>query len=829
LFVQHKIRKEDKTDKFMAKKLLIVESPAKARTIKKYLGRNFEVKASVGHVVDLPTNRLGVDISAGFVPEYQVIKKNEMILRDFKNVASKSEEIYLALDPDREGEAIAWHIVEQLGGTLERFHRVLFYELTKNAIDKAVAHPTCLNHDLYDSQQARRILDRLVGYQISPLLWDNVRRGLSAGRVQSVALRLVVEREKAIFSFIPQEFWTVTADFCIINKMFFSARLVKLLGTKFEPKTENEALAGVALVKKQTSSIIKKIVTQKKMLLPSPPFITSTLQQEASRRLGMTPRETMSIAQKLYEGQETDQGTVGLITYMRTDSTRLADEAIKEVRNLICHCFGKEYVPKQPFYYISNGFTQSAHEAIRPTSVFCTPNDLIFFLKKKELSLYRLIYNRFVACQIAPALYSQTLIDIEVGATLFKASGQRIIFDGFTVIYSKNHEELIESIYDDENNKTELALKNLLPSLKQGQKITLKSIKNKQHFTQPLPRFTEASLVKELENKDVGRPSTYAVILSALQDKEYITKSKKNETVSLAKQHLVPTSLGMIINDLLVKSFPQIMEVDFTAGIEKALDQVEAGSQNWRAFLKDFYDSFIKALKLAQKNMLQIKGKGFPTGMKCPTCGVSMSIRLSKHGEFLACDAYPKCKTTSDFTRDDKGVLIVTELKIELDNICKQCGSFMKVKRSRYGSFLACTSYPKCKNIQSLQKNNNEFKLVKVLNEQCPKCNSSLIVKITRVGGRFISCISYPKCNYARGLSVGVSCPTCGDEIVEKSSRIGKIFFGCGNYPMCKFAIWDRPINSSCPQCNHPFLLKKYTRQGMILQCPVKNCNYLKE
>jgi DNA topoisomerase-1 len=828
----------------MAKNLLIVESPAKARTLKKYLGPDFEVKASVGHVVDLPPSRLGVDVAGDFTPEYQVIKGKEAVVKDLKKAAGKTTQIYLAPDPDREGEAIAWHIAEQLGGAPERFHRVLFHELTKSAITRAVANPTRLNHDLYDSQQARRVLDRLVGYQISPLLWDKVKRGLSAGRVQSVALRLVAEREKAIQGFAPQEYWTVAAELAAAEPPLFLARLTRLGGAKFDPKNETEAAAGVEAAKGQDFRVEKVINRERRQSAP-PPFITSTLQQEASRKLGLTPKDTMSIAQRLYEGQETDQGAVGLITYMRTDSTRLADEAIAEVRELIAHRFGQEYLPAKPNFFKSKEQAQEAHEAIRPTSAFRTPEALAPYLKRSELALYRLIYNRFLACQMGPALFDQTLADITAGPTLFKASGQVLKFKGFTAVYTEDRDEGAKPAgggeangdgNGDGNGETEAngqgaesAQEGVLPPLEQGQALALKQLLPKQHFTQPPPRFTEAALVKELEDKGIGRPSTYAAILSTLQDKEYVAKAE-GEKVARARRHLVPTPLGMVVSDLLVESFPGIMEVDFTAGLEKALDRVEEGSQDWRALLKDFYGPFATALKLAQKNMRQIKGKGLPTDIKCPDCGGPMSIRLGKHGEFLACDAYPKCKTTRDFTHDDKGGIVVTEPEVELNGVCDKCGAPMQVKKGRYGPFLACTGYPKCKNIKPLEGEGegNGLSAAEPLEEKCPKCGAGLVIKPTRAGGRFISCTGYPKCRYSRGLPVGVPCPQCGGEIVEKTSRGGKFFFGCGNYPKCDFATWDRPLAEPCPECKHPFLVEKTNRQGTTVRCPAKGCKYQK-
>ncbi len=811
----------------MPKSLLIVESPAKARTLKKYLGPDFEVKASVGHVVDLPPNRLGVDIKGDFQPEYEVIKGKEAVVKDLKKAATKAENIYLAPDPDREGEAIAWHIAEQLGGPPERYHRVLFHELTKGAITKAVAAPARLDQALYDSQQARRVLDRLVGYQISPILWDKVKRGLSAGRVQSVALRLVVERERAVTSFVPQEYWTVSAELSADSPPPFLARLTRLGEGKFEPKNEQEALAGVEAIQGR-DFVVEKVVTRERRQMPPAPFITSTLQQEAFRKLGLAPKETMSIAQRLYEGMETDQGAMGLITYMRTDSTRLADEAVQEARQLIAHRFGPDYVPEKPHVYQSRATAQQAHEAIRPTSAFRAPESLAPYLKKSELGLYRLIYNRFLACQMAPALYDQTLADIAAGQGLLKASGQALRFKGFTAVYVEDKDEGAKN--GASINGEETPQEGLLPVLRQGQKLKQGTITPKQHFTQPPPRFTEASLVKELEEKGIGRPSTYAAILSTIQDKEYVAKSA-SEKLSKARRHLVPTPLGMVVSDLLVENFPQVMEVDFTAGLERALDQVEEGKQQWKALLRDFYAPFAVTLKAAAKNMRQIKGKGLPTDIKCPDCHGPMSIRLGKHGEFLACDAYPACKTTRDFTRDGQGAIVIQEPAPDTGLVCQKCGQPMQYKKGKYGPFLACSAYPKCKNVLELDAEGNpvEKEQPQATGEQCPKCGGQLVIKPTRNGGRFISCSGYPKCRYSRGLPVGVNCPQCGGELVEKRSHRGKVFYGCDNYPKCDYASWDRPLPEACPDCGHAFLVHKIGKQGQSIRCPAKDCTYKRD
>jgi DNA topoisomerase-1 len=798
----------------MSKSLLIVESPAKARTIKKYLGPDFEVKASVGHVIDLPPKRLGVNVEAEFQPEYQVIKGKEKILKELKKAAGQVTDIYLAPDPDREGEAIAWHIAQQLGGPLENYHRVLFHELTKKAIQKAVAEPGELDLHRYESQQARRVLDRLVGYQISPLLWEKVKGGLSAGRVQSVALRLVVEREREIQAFDPQEYWSVSAELLADEPPPFIARLVSVGGDKFEPKNQEEAEAGVKAITGQPF-VVSEIKKRKRQQKAAPPFITSTLQQEAYRKLGFSAKKTMTLAQRLYEGQETDEGAVGLITYMRTDSTRLAAEAVEEVRKLIASRYGDEYLPKSPPVYKSRSSAQEAHEAIRPTSAFRTPELMQKYLKRDELRLYRLIWNRFVACQMAPAVFDQTQVQIKAGKGLLRASGQVKVFPGFTAVYEEGKDETAGG------NGLDKPQEGVLPKLAEDQELKLKEILPKQHFTQPPPRFTEASLVKELEEKGIGRPSTYAAILSTLQDRKYVEKDER--------KRLFPSELGRVVSDILVESFPRIMEVGFTAALEESLDQVEEGKVNWRKLLADFYGPFKDALEEAKTGMRQVKGKGLATDVKCPICGKTMNIRLGKHGEFLACTGYPECNSTMDFKRGEKGEILPVEIEPGPEVTCLQCGQPMQVKKGPYGPFLACTGYPKCKNIMNLDADGNPAPKPEPekLGEKCPKCkDGELVIKPTRDGGRFISCSNYPKCRYSRGIPLGVACPECGGPLVEKRSKRGKVFYGCDNFPKCKYAIWDKPINEVCPDCGHPFLVEKTTKAGRSIRCPNKDCKY---
>jgi DNA topoisomerase I len=793
----------------MAKNLLIVESPAKARTIKKYLGPDFEVKASVGHIVDLPKKKLGVKLDQNFQPEYQVIDGKKKVVSDLKKSAKKAEHIYLAPDPDREGEAIAWHIAQQLGRPLDEYHRVLFHELTKDAILKAVAEPLQLDEHRYDSQQARRVLDRLVGYQISPLLWKKVRGGLSAGRVQSVALRIIVERERAIQAFNPREYWTLAANLEGQGPPPFAARLAKFEGKKFEPDNEADTMAVVQAVTGQ-DFVVGQVKKRQHKRRPAPPFITSTLQQEAHRKLGYTPKRTMGLAQRLYEGKETGEGAVGLITYMRTDSTRLAKPAVDELRGLIAERYGKDYLPAKANAYKSRKSAQDAHEAIRPTSALRTPEVMAAYLNKDELKLYRLIWNRFVACQMAPAVYDRTQAEINAGLGLFRANGQVMVFPGFTAVYVEGKD----------NGNGDKAQEGLLPPLAEGQTLKLIGLDPKQHFTQPPPRFSEASLVKEMEEKGIGRPSTYAAILSTLQDRNYVKKIKRN---------LAPTEMGLVVTDLLVESFPEIMEVGFTAGLEEALDQVEEGSRDWRKLLGEFYTPFSQALEKAQTGMRQIKGQGLATDVDCPTCGKKMVIRLGKNGEFLACSGYPECRATSDFKRDEKGNIVPEEPPPDPGVTCDKCGEPMAVKKGRYGPFLACTAYPKCKSVRPLDENGQPGEKPKVesLGEECPKCGGDLVIKPTRAGGRFISCSNYPECRYSRGMPVGVKCPQCGEELVEKRSRRGKTFYGCDAYPKCDYASWQKPLPQACQQCKYPFVLEKKGKAGTKVVCP--ECDAVQE
>jgi DNA topoisomerase-1 len=672
----------------MPKSLVIVESPAKARTIKKYLGKDFDVEASAGHLIDLPDNRLGVDIEKDFKPQYVVIKEKKKFLDQLEKAVKKSEKVYLASDPDREGEAIAWHIVERLK-IRDKAYRVLIHEITEKAVLEAIRNPTTLSRDRFEAQQARRILDRLVGYQVSPILWKKVKRGLSAGRVQSVALRLIVDREREIEEFKPEEYWTIEAE---LKKLLgdstpFVATLIRFKDKKVDIKSEEEARGVVEALRGEKYRVA--LVERKERLRNAPPpFITSTLQQEASRKLRFPVKKTMSIAQKLYEGVDLgDEGPVGLITYMRTDSVRVSEHAVGEAREYIKNTYGLEFLPEQPNTFKVKKTAQDAHEAIRPTSILRTPELVKPFLTEDEYELYRLIWQRFISSQMNPAVYDQTTVEIEAGEGVFRVTGSLIKFPGFTLVYREGKEE-------EEEDKDE---EKRLPELVEGEELMLVGLEGKQHFTQPPPRYTESSLVKELEEKGVGRPSTYATILSTIQEREYVIKEKNR---------LKPTILGRVVTDLLVEGFPEIMDVQFTAEMEEKLDKVEEGSINWVQLLKEFYREFSKRLKNAESSMRSLKREGVPTDIRCDQCGAYMIIKWGRRGEFLSCSRYPDCKNAKQFEYSGNGEIRIKERgepQIRHDIKCDLCGEPMVVRSGKYGKFLGCSAYPACKNVKRFQ------------------------------------------------------------------------------------------------------------------------------
>jgi len=748
----------------MSNKLLIIESPAKARTIRKYLGPDFRIMASVGHVKDLPVSKLGVDIQKGFRPEYVTIKGKAKILKELKAAGNNAEAIYLAPDPDREGEAIAWHIADELGrGSKEpkKIYRVLFNELTEKAIRGAVSSPQALDKNKFDSQQARRILDRLVGYQISPILWKRVKGGLSAGRVQSVAVKIICDREREIQAFEPKEYWSLTAHLQSNEPPPFEARLFKYSGKKADLQHEEETLKIVAEIKDlpfKVSAITRK---QTRKYAP-PPFITSLLQQEAFRKLRFSAKKTMSVAQILYEGVDLGpKGLVGLITYMRTDSFQLSSEAVSDARSLIQRKFGKDYLPETPNRFKSRKGAQEAHEAIRPTSADLDPEAVAPFLSKDQLALYSLIWKRFVACQMSPAILDKTQADIQAGKAVFRANGMVVTFPGFTTLY----QEGLDNAAGEKNGESQL------PPLQKDQDLTLLKLDPAQHFTQPPPRFTEATLIRELEENGIGRPSTYATIIANISGKEY---------VSVEKGRFRPTELGFLVTDLLVASFPEVMDTAFTAQMENNLDRIERGEIQWTDILKQFYGPFEKDLEKASKEM---KGE-ILTGILCRKCQRPMAIKSGRNGIFLACTGYPECKTTANFTRNEKGQIILEApaSKGKEEGICEKCGRPMVVKNGKYGSFVACSGYPECKNIWS-----------------------------------------------PGPVSTGVPCPEkeCKGVLVEKTSKKGKKFYSCDRYPDCTFATWDEPFGDTCPECGTRVLSVKQKKGGTkVLVCRKKGCGY---
>ena len=708
----------------MAKKLVIVESPAKARTLKKFLGKDYTIEACSGHVRDLPPKSLGVKIEKDFTPSYKIIKNKETIVKNLKAAAKKASVVLLAPDPDREGEAIAWHLKTALGSD-GKVKRIEFHEITKEAVIKAVKNPREIDMARVNAQQARRILDRIVGYKISPLLWRKVRKGLSAGRVQSVAVRLICEREALIDKFKPQEYWAVLANLETEKQETFTAKLVAKDGEGLgaRPKEKGQVIGSEKEIKailkdlEDATYAVDKVNKKEQQRHPAPPFITSTLQQEASRKLGYSAKKTMMVAQKLYEGIDVEgEGRHGLITYMRTDSVRIANEAETAVRKLITEHFGQEFLPDQPNTYKKKKQAQDAHEAIRPTSVFRHPDKVAGSLKPDELKLYDLIWKRFVACQMKSAIFDQTSVEISAKNYTFRATGSVLKFEGFIKVY-------LEGTDDEEAEQV-----STIPELVKEQALNLKELKPEQHFTQPPARYNEASLVKELEKCGIGRPSTYAPIMSTIIDRGYVEKEGRA---------LKPTEIGVTVNGLLVKHFPTVLDIKFTAHMEDDLDDVVASKMEWTEALKEFYEPFAKALALASVKMEKVK-KEIQTKEKCPTCGKPLVIRQGRYGDFIACSGYPKCKYTKPL-EENKEVVPADQAK------CDKCGKPMVVKHSRFGSFLACSGYPNCKNIKSLLQ------------------------------------------------EIGVKCPKCDGEIVERRTRKRRLFYGCKNYPKCDYASWQRP------------------------------------
>jgi DNA topoisomerase-1 len=801
----------------LPKSLVIVESPAKAKTINKYLGKDYEVEASLGHIKDLPKSRLGVDIEGDFTTDYDIIPGKEKVVAKLKKLAKGASAIYLAPDPDREGEAIAAHLAEELVEGFSKkkksdiaVHRVTFNEITKKAVLEAFQHPREIDRNLVDAQQTRRVLDRIVGYQVSPLLWDKVRRGLSAGRVQTVALRLIVEREREIKAFDKKEYWTIDAHLAAAKPPAFDARFVGRGDEKTEVPNEEESKKIVAALE-QAQWSVRNIEKKERRRSPAPPFTTSKLQQDGSRKLRFSVKRMMIIAQRLYEGVELgDEGAVGLITYMRTDSVRVSNDAVEEVRQLIGSAFGKEFLPDTPNFYKSKKAAQEAHEAIRPTSVARHPDEVKKYLQEDEYKVYKLIWQRFVASQMNAAIFDQTGIDIEAKAAAesftFRVTGSVLKFEGFLKVYVEAKEGK-----DEEDEE----LKHELPPLEIGQKLTLRKLKPEQHFTEPPPRYNEASLVKELEERGIGRPSTYATILSTIQERQYVTKTGGR---------FLPTEIGLVVTDLLVANFPDIFDPAYTARLEEELDEIEEGKEKWKDALGEFYKKFEKDLRYAQKHMENIKRMEKPTEEKCERCGSPLVLKWGKHGSFFACSAYKKDDPSScTFTKENPinlPDLDTAEMpETSQEEYCENCGRVMVLKRGRFGQFMACTGYPDCKTTRRLDQGKRVPDVA--LDEVCPQCGRTMVLRHGRYG-EFTSCSGYPECKYIKQNFIGVKCPQCKDgELAEKKARKrGNLFYGCSNYPKCDFTSAWKPVAEACPQCGSPYLLEKNLKTGPMLVCP---------
>ena len=798
----------------MAKALVIVESPAKAKTINKYLGNQYVVKASLGHVKDLPKNDLAVDVDNGFTPRYEVIEGKKKLMAELRAAAKKVDNIYLAADPDREGEAICYHLQEELQpkpGSKQQIFRVMFNEITKNSIQKAFEKPMQVNVHLVEAQQARRVLDRLVGYKISPLLWDKVRRGLSAGRVQTVAVRVIVEREREIRAFIKDEYWTLDCDLNAKKSPLLTARLFKK--NDENPVIGNQETSDALL--KDLDGVeyrVKAVGTKEKRRNPVAPFITSTLQQDSSRKLRFSVKRTMMIAQRLYEGVELGkEGSVGLITYMRTDSVRVSPDAITEVRQFVSEKYGVQYLPKDPVLYKTKKDAQDAHEAIRPTSVLHTPDEVAKYLGEDELKVYRLIWMRFVASQMMPAVFDQTTIDVatkgaEGSNYLFRATGSVPKFDGFLAVYEEGKDVRDE---DDEE------LKHKLPLVTEGEVLKFKALRPEQHFTEPPPRYNEATLVKKLESDGVGRPSTYASILSTIQDREYVTKEGGK---------FKPTELGMVVCDLLLESFNDIFDVKYTARMEEDLDNIEDGKLDWRVAMADFYDRFTKDIEHAEQHMTDVKRMEKPTDLKCEKCEKPLVIKWGKHGSFIACTGYPDCTFTRELTVDLPDVEGADLSEQGEEEYCENCGRPMVLKKGRFGTFLACTGYPDCKTTKQI--GGPQKKADVPLEEKCPACDSNMVQKFGRFG-EFVACSNYPTCKHVKQKTIGVKCPQCSEgDISERRSKKGKTFFGCTRYPECDFVAWAKPVDEKCPECSSPYMVEKFLKAGPMLQCPNGECKF---
>ena len=868
----------------MARSLVIVESPAKAKTINKYLGRNYTVKASLGHVMDLPRKDIGIrlpgeeennghkkvrakkgskkakgkparppvtlDDDKIFQPTLQIIAGKGKVISDLRKLANSADAVYLAGDPDREGEAISAHLamvlskpskfVEQepaasrfkkkaapadaepaaekdapkkeiVATDPKKIFRVTFNEITPKAIRAAFEHPREVDTNLVDAQLARRVLDRIVGYKISPLLWNKVRRGLSAGRVQTVALRLIVERELEIRAFVPQEYWTIHALLDAGQPPLFEAKLFKYKEEEIKVPNQEAADRVVAAVG-QAAWQVASVAQKEKRRNPPPPFTTSKLQQAAYNRLRYSAKRTMMLAQRLYEGVELgEEGSVALITYMRTDSVHVSSDALAQVRELIPARFGASYLPEKPNFYKSKKDAQEAHEACRPTEVMRAPEDVRKYLDDDLFKLYQLIWQRFVASQMLPAIIDQTTIDISAGDYTFRATGSVQKFDGYLRVYQipASNADREDDEKDDEGEGR------ALPQVAEGQTLRLDTIRPDQHFTEPPPRYNDATLVKELEEKGIGRPSTYASIISTIIEREYVTKEQGR---------ISPTMLGEKVSLLLVKSFEDIFDVTFTARLEEELDEIEEGKLPWREAVKEFWEKFVVDLDRAGDEMLSYKA-GIPTGKKCQKCGQGDLLeRISRHGFFLGCSRYPDCDFIEDLSPElpaDTG----GEPKIEY---CDNCGKEMAIKRGRFGVFLACKGYPDCKTTRRLVEGTRVARQPdQPLDEKCPDCGSQLLRRHGRFG-EFVGCSAYPKCKFIRSKTLGIACPKCGTgEVAERFAKRGRrVFYGCNRYPECDFTTPHQPIVEPCPKCAAPFIVEKRSKSGAVRACIREGCDW---
>ena len=806
----------------MAKALVVVESPAKAKTINKYLGRDYKVVASMGHIRDLPKSKLGVDVDNDFEEQYEGILSRKKVIKELKDAAKLATDIYVATDPDREGEAIGWHIAQELGGKKRKIHRLMFNEITKKAILEAFKHPKKIDVRMVDAQRARRVLDRLVGYKISPLLWDKVRRGLSAGRVQSVALKLICDREGEIEKFVPEEYWNVFARLAGPQPPEFEAKLLKKSGDTLRVTSEDQSSA-ILRDLEASAWVVTSVTTKERKRHAPPPFITSKLQQTAR----FPVKKTMMLAQQLYEGIELPglggDGPIGLITYMRTDSVRVSEDALAAAREQIRTVFGDAYLPEKANYFKTKADAQDAHEAIRPTSMQYDPETVRPYLSPDQFSLYRLIWNRFLASQMMPATFDETIVDVTSGEYVFRVKGTVPKFAGWMATYGLTPGEpeqkdqsptAMEGTPDEDEG-----VSGVLPPLSEGDRLELKQLRPEQKFTQPPPRFTEATLVKELEENGIGRPSTYASIIGVLQDRDYVNKLEGK---------FKPSPLGRMISDLLAKSFDDIIDVEYTRSLEEDLDKIEQGKTDYVRTLGAFYKKFKKDLARAGKEMIDLK-KGIDIGEACDKCGSPMLKRVGKFGPFIACSGYPDCTNT----REVEGAEPEPETGEEEIEPCENCGKPMAVKRGRFGQFLACTGYPECKTTRKLiatkQGGLRAAKPDQILEEMCPRCGSNLVLKQGRFG-EFTACTKYPECKYVKHKTTGLKCPKDaekGGEVVERKSRRGKVFFGCSNYPDCDFVLWNRPVLEKCPKCDASYLVEKTTKKlGRQLLCNNEECDY---